>query len=59
MSRCVVVVVVDLKQTPGDDPQKRKICAWKVDHLGIFSSWVYFAIAMVGWVRAVIEVVVE
>ena len=29
----VVVVVVELPQTPVDDPQKRQSCSWKTDEL--------------------------
>ena len=53
----VVVVVVELSQTPEDDPQKRCSCAWKADELITVDVLVKIVMAMVGLVGAGMEVV--
>ena len=45
-------IVVELPQTPEDDPQK-----WKSDELVTVGACVWLVTAMVGWVGAGMEVV--
>ena len=56
-SLLTVVVVVQLPQTPEDDPQKGQSCARKADQSITAGALVYLVMAMVGWVVAGIEMV--
>ena len=43
-----IAVVVELPQTPEDDPQKALSCAWKAVELITVVAWVLLVMAMVG-----------
>ena len=51
------IVIVELLQTPMDDPQKPWSGAWKAVGLVADGTWMLLGIAMLCWVRAGMEVV--
>ena len=54
----VVVVVVELPQSPEDYPQKRWNCEWKADESITLRACGLFVMVIEGWVGAGMEVVV-
>ena len=55
MAVVIVVIVVELPQTPEDDHQKRESCAWKAHDLISICSWLLLLLRCLRRLRMISE----